>query len=536
MSDKNNRRKDEMDEFWDISRLVPQKKKMPTFTSQRTSRIPPTTISSAKNHSVNSNSSTDTPITVRPIPTSNVEKNAPVFSEYSDFSPFLFKVKVVNWKSSYDYYEFFCKQAAALHKKHGADCPEVAPVPFFSYVAQYSQLNRRQLEWYLWWRECVRNGKYLKTDVSYINLFVFELINLGNTIDTRHALDLLLGLWQHYKEDYPQLNSTLGEWICDYSLIHNLPVSFPDPRIGSELSAISSLPEAFYNFDIHDKKIFAKLLLSSCCSHNYRKSKFYKDENKAIYDQYIPEAVCHLLEKVDLSAIPKKLPKKVVTRMAYTGALCSYKTRKHIEIEYVSLCDSQELKTRLGDIVKYAENKVRAYLGIRSKLGVREIDPFAASILDEFFNHRLSTVNGVKIPEYEKLYDTAENGFSLESALDIEKQSWNITERLVDAFEEEKDDSSPLSIISKESPPIIVECGSEQEMFITRIARYSDFFDYVLTERSTEQLIFARKNGLLPEAIVDGINEAAVDCFGDILIEESDGGYRIIEEYRSMFE
>ncbi len=531
MADESKSRKDELDAFWDIGRLVPQKKKAPQTVTQRPQRVAPRAVSVQPQRAPAPVSRDENRLT-RQKPA----EQAPAFVEHRDFSSFLANVKVTNWKSSYDYYEFFCKQAAALHKKHGADCPETTPVPFFSYVAQYSQLSRRQLEWYLWWRECVRNGRYLKTDASYINLLIFELINLGNSIDTRQSLDVLIGLWQHYKEDYPQLNSTLGEWICDYSLIHNIPIRFPDARIGIELPSVTSLPEAFYNFDIKDKPLFAKLLLSSCCSHNYKKSKFYKDEAVAIYDQHVPGAVYYLLEQTDIDAIPNKLPKKTVTRMAYTGALCSYKARKHIEVEYVSLSDSQEIKSRLGDIVKYAENKVRAYLGIRSRLGIREIDPRSASIIDDYFARHLETVGGTKPPEYEKLYDVSDTQFSLTSALEIEKRSWEITERLVEAFEEEAPDIPPPTISVH---PIIVpvtESGSEQEAFMHCIKDHSDFFALVLAENGKEQIAYAKKSGALPEAIVDMINEAAVDCFGDILIEEADIGYRIIEEYRSIFE
>lgn len=537
MSEENKRRKDEMDEFWDISRLVPQKKKTPQVAPPKATRVAPVTVTRSPVSANHSAPQKENLITIPPKTSLGKPKEAPFCAEYRDFSPFLSKIKVTNWKSSYDYYEFFCKQAVKIHKMQGGDCPEAPPVPFFSYVAQYSQLSRRQFEWYLWWRECVRNGRYLKTDVSYINLYIFELINLGNTIDTRKSLDLLIGLWQHYHEAFPQLNSTLAEWICDYSLIHNLPIRFPDDRIGGELPSLSSFPEAFYNFDVKDKALFSKLLLSSCCTHNYKKSKFYKEENKDIYDLHIPGAVYHLLKQIDIEPILKRIPQKTVTRMAYTGALCSYRARKHIEIEYVPLSDSQEIKSRLGDIVKYAENKTRAYLSIRSRLGIRELDPRSASIIDEYFAKNLSASGGTKPPEYEKLYDVVETGFSLESALNIEKTSWEITDRLVDAFEEEPI-VAPV-IVSPASAPITDtndESISEKDRFLAMISDHLVFFTHISKNEYREQILYARKAGLLPEAIADSINEAATDCFGDILIEEADVGYQIIEEYRSIFE
>lgn len=534
MSDETKNRKDEMDAFWDIKRLVPQKPKSSHAKSRPAPKSVPIELC-PQDHRKGADE--EVKLTVSPSDFNPKTSEEPtVFAEYIDFSPLLPRVKIINWKSTYNYYEFFCRQAAAIHKKRGEDCPEAPFAPFFSYVAQYSQLNRRQLAWYLWWRECVRNERYLKTDISYIHLLIFELINLGNTIDTKKSLDILIGLWSNYKDDFPQLNSTLGEWICDYSLIHNLPFRFSNTLMEKDFLQSVSFPEAYYNLDIHETTQFARFLLSACNGYNYRKSKFYKDENKGLYDMYIPQAAYHLLEKIDIPSFLSQHPKKVISRMAYTGALCSYKTRKHIEVEYIPLCDSHELKTRIGDIVKYAENKLRTCLGIRSKLSIREIDPRATEEIDSFFAGVFPSENGVRVPEYEKLYESVGTDFSLSSALNIEEQSWEITEKLIEAFEEaESVQEVAVETVPPKEEQTVVGI-SENEQFVVRISRYMEFFSLVLENNTNEQKGWARRNNILPEAIVDEINECAVEIFGDILIEETDSGYCIIEEYRSLFE
>lgn len=536
MSNENKDRKDELDQFWDISRLVPQKPRKTSVPSRPLQKASPVLVQD-RVQSPHDTSSSQEKLTISTA--QNLPKNAEeatVFAEYSNCSPLISHVKIVNWKSSYNYYEFFCQQAAMIHKKHGADCPEAPFVPFFSYVAQYTQLNRRQLAWYLWWRECARNGKYLKTDISYINLFIFEIINLGNKIDTKKALDILIGLWENYGDEFPQLNGTLGEWICDYSLIHNLSVHFSEGRMRNEAVLATSLPEVFCHIDLQDPGQFAKLLLSSCCSYNYRKSKFYRGENIPIYDRYIPQAVCSLLEQIDISRFLSEQPKKTVIRMAYTGALCSYKTRKHIEVEYIPLCESHDIKARLGDVVKYAENKIRSYLGIRSRLGIRQIDSRAAAEIDAYFSCASLAESYRKVPEYERLYESEETNFSISSALDIEKQAWEITEKLVETFEEEIPSVQPKEEAVLSAPTQDMETRSTREVFVERISRHAVFFTFILENKGKEQLEYARQKNLLPEGIVDELNECAIEIFGDILIEEAELGYRVIEEYRSIFE
>ena len=38
------------------------------------------------------------------------------------------------------------------------------------------------------------------------------------------------------------------------------------------------------------------------------------------------------------------------------------------------------------------------------------------------------------------------------------------------------------------------------------------------------------------EVLIDEINTLAADLFGDILLEESDAGFAVIEDYREMLE
>lgn len=50
-------------------------------------------------------------------------------------------------------------------------------IPFKSYWPTYGHMTGTQSRWYFYWRNEVRQGRYLKTDLSYIFLHVYELIN-----------------------------------------------------------------------------------------------------------------------------------------------------------------------------------------------------------------------------------------------------------------------------------------------------------------------------------------------------------------------
>ena len=111
--------------------------------------------------------------------------------EYVPQSVLLHRVRIFRWKSSFPYYEDFANTAWKLLSAQGKHCRRV---PFFSYVPQYAQMDRAQLEWYLWLRECVRKGETPETDYSYVLLLVYEIINLSGRMDPFEAQTLLCRL------------------------------------------------------------------------------------------------------------------------------------------------------------------------------------------------------------------------------------------------------------------------------------------------------------------------------------------------------
>jgi hypothetical protein len=49
------------------------------------------------------------------------------------------------------------------------------------------------------------------------------------------------------------------------------------------------------------------------------------------------------------------------------------------------------------------------------------------------------------------------------------------------------------------------------------------------------QRAFCKQKGMFAEHVIDVINEKAADILGDIVLEETEDGYGLIEDYREMF-
>ena len=227
-------------------------------------------------------------------------------------------------------------------------------------------------------------------------------------------------------------------------------------------------------------------------------------------------------------------------RDAYAGALCVADEKYRLEVQYCSFSRSNELRFLVGDIVKYAENKLRAHLGIKSRMSVYSVPTELTKRLDEYFLRELPKriLQPHKEREkqaYEALYDLPRKPLSLADAKRIESESWDTTRELVDAFEE----TAPAQI---EPIPISIPTPISEETPVPQKAAREDGWQGMLgelfpvlvqTAEGDANAIrrYARGQGKLADAIADEINEVVWEKMGDAVIEERDGGFFIIEEY-----
>lgn len=460
--------------------------------------------------------------------------------EYKPRHAMIHRVRVFEKSGQYNYYEQFFDHANKIGALKGSKCDRVE---FFSYVPQFSQLTKPQLNWYLWWRECIWQGTYMPTDFSYILLYIYEIINTGGHKNPAWGQRQLLNLWQEYRPLYPRLDRLLGEWICDFCLIHRLPP--PEDGFVHRMNgalASCSLKE-FYVGGMYGNEAGSAgaVMLTFCSNYNYKDSKFYKSDTSPLYDEHIPGALNAVLERLNSADRHEKLFKTQnsrVLRDAFSGALCSFSIRKKIEIEYISLLRSYELRFMVTDAIKYSENKVRAAVGIKSRLTVHSLSADIRECIDKYFAAVLPSSKKAENEQaaYEHLYDAPRTHLSPELAAMIEQTSWETTERLTAAFDEQAEAGAELA-----EPPLAVaeEPHTEQiekvglNILLTdALAEYMEFLRLADGCDFEGQRQYAAARGQMIDLIIDKINEISVENFGDVILEEGDGGYVIIEDYR----
>lgn len=544
---------EDRDDFWDLPDITPKRKRTDAKGSQ---------VSGTDAADITFGEKTEIKKYIIPkrenaagIP----EKHSEVILQYEPEDSLILSVKICKWPSDYSFYNRFLQDA---HKYYRVKCDEAPFVPFFSYLPQYNQLNIDQLRFYLHWRRQVSRGNYIKTDYSYIFLYLYELINLEDVSTPEKRLSVMCSLLLGYRDSFSSLDRYLGEWICDFCLIHRLspPDDIPDD-VMSELMTVVSLREFYIRSreNVHDTAMRDLIIRNN--KYDYTDSSAYNEKTKKIFDAHLIRSVIYTIEKTEnVKDGEPHLQKTRVSRTAYNGALCVSGTKCRIDAEYLSLNRSYRFRGMITSLVKCAENNIRAALGIKSRLSESGLSKETVAVMKEYYAKNLPPQTGKRekrvTPEeairYE-LYEAKDVGFDPASAAEIEHSSWELTKRLVDDAAADAGENSDTGFdtadvragengVSDETVPT-EQTGPEQDigtdqnegektpygLLCSSLPPHAlQYLKRLAGGGQTEAHRFCRENSLLEDAVVSDINALAYEYTGDVIIEDGN----IIEDYK----
>lgn len=563
----------EYDDFGEIDMLLPKTRVAPRRAPGSTDTTEISFMPPVKDYTPKTEPPvTDSPFTLTPgkddvivrrviTPTAVMTEKkveAPVI-EYENEHSLVHRVRIFEWPNRYHYYRDFCRDAARyLHEEIADETPFVS-VPFFSYVPQYSQLTSAQKECYFRWRSAFRKGQIYKVDESYLYLYVYEILNLaGHEIPSEEGLNLLYRIFHAYGTEHARLSRLLTEWICDYSLIFHLSVP-KEERLHKDYTRtyLSTLKEFYISSPTDHLEGYTELLLRFCSAYDYRKSHFYNDANKAYFDRYLPGALSSAISEFSSSHhlfSETGMRDSHMVRNAFEQALCSYRIRYRIEVDYASFSRSHEMRYLVAAILKHTENRLRGLLGIKSRLSVYSLPTDVRKSIDLYCDENfprkstlaVKTARPEEIPAYEKLYDLPTTPLSIQHASEIELDSWETTRRLTEAFTDDVPEEKaeivtmppPVEAVPPIHPESSVEVSEEAEEvnFPCQLREWIPFLKAVRDHDPVSVNRILREKGMLPDLAADCINEIAADALGDVLLYEGDNGYEIYEDYIALLD
>ena len=487
-----------------------------------------------------------------------------LLARYQGNGLLLREVEVRSWTSDIDFYERFMENAEKSH----AAAPSVPytveypPIKYFSYVPQYAHMSRAQLDFYLWIRENIRHGRYPDCDSSYIQLYIYEILNLPERIPPEIGAAQLAGIWLHYRRTEPRLDGYLCEWLPDYCMIHHCPLPEKLKPILPEIVPKAQFKE-FY-FDIasetstqEDFLVLAKILIEASSDYDYRRSRYYSD-NRAAYEEHLPRAVSSVIARAitDGKGVFSREKTYKMARDSYCGAIVSIDVKRRLNIEFRSFTRSADTRHAVTAIVKYTENKLRLTLGIKAKLGVDGITPEDSAAIDAYFapmmpQKPVKAKEDRYMPEdYLKHYESEDSGFDFGAAAEIERMSWQNTTLLTRGEFEDVPENVPqteeipdIPAPSEEKPEkhpvenIAVSETPEAPSADTEPSDGDSFLKEALSAALRGQFHdFCRDHQIYDGVLADRINTRFLDLIDDIVLEENGKTYVIIEDYMEDIE
>ncbi len=452
----------------------------------------------------------------------------------------------------------FNRERRALLNRVGVEAPYAS---FFSFSPRYSQMSRAQTAWYLWWRENVRNGNMIPTDISYVKLYVQELIVscAEDGQDPVSALDSICALLTlPQKKDGHFIN--LADIIFDFCLVYKLDIPVKIlKKYQSSLVLSKYHDEFFFGLSAKNRFDFAPVAIGAVSVYNYKKSKYRTEENSSLFDIHILGAMNAALSDDKtfeiISSLASGIFNNAVTeRKLFIGtglATCGI-------IAEICSYPLSCISGIITDIVRYSENCLREHMGIKSKLSVLSLDGAAVTAVDRYFEENLpkserqyfKKAKQEPIPEYEKLYEQPKRPISLENAEKIESDSWETTRLLTEAFGGEDIylqntvETAALPEISPKPTDLLTnateirettstqDCPTLYCQILASLPNTAEFIRLCIGEvQKSKQSAFSRALSMTADEIADEINEVSLELLGDILLEEQDGVYYVIEDY-----
>lgn len=266
-------------------------------------------------------------------------------------------------------------------------------VPFQTYWPTYDQMQPGQLKWYLYWRGEVRSERYHDTDLSYLFVYLYELIHGIGWSEPAQAVQLMDRVWHAYRKRYPKLDQYVREWKYDFALVFGLDLPLFEPLAKLPRSLSPELRELEWKrrFSAEPVELTWDLVLQ-LCDYDIEKSRYYNEQGRKDLREYIPKVIVlvdgYLAKTTGNKLINHFMPReKKVTRYLFRSAVYDYEQYgRTATVSILAISEHLPLRTYLTQLVRFTENKLRELSGFKGKLRGITIEPEVEELISRFLH------------------------------------------------------------------------------------------------------------------------------------------------------
>lgn len=458
------------------------------------------------------------------------------------------------------------------------DAPEVS---FMCYWPSYELMSQNQLDWYFCIRTKFRRYEYPKVDLSYIFLYIYELIN-GIGIDSAEdGLFRMIKIWNGYKNLHKKLSSYLPEWIIDYMDVYKCQ----SEEIFKLLNDFELTPYISENYiitrTIHTDGVLPIEIIAKLSDYPFYKSNFIakkaqitnetpqendEPDNEKLFLNGIPSVIKKTDDfmKIEGPGIFESYTPEVVQskgKIPFRSAVFEKNLRTNpITSDYMGF---QPLRSFITLIIKHYENELRSLCNYRGKLKADTLPEGILKVIkksagEDFTQNRRKDVvisvnketlirlinesEMIKRMLLEPVYEAEE---TVSEPCDPAEETTAHAEETVSGprvpAEENTTYAEEIPVdgaVDSEEYTVPERDGNEpQSDMLDLIGSLSDIqriiLNYLIKNngRCDEKSLLSQFKNVFITTEADAINEKSLEVFSDLLIAYEDGNWYIIEDY-----
>ena len=414
---------------------------------------------------------------------------------------------------------------------------------FNMYYPCYQNMGYEYLRTYFTWRTKVKSGDIQPTSLSYIYLYIYELLSGIGTSSPVDGLEKLLALWNDVPFIKPGVEKYLPKWLKDYHIFYELPHSFSDFIAKYNMQNYYSLSLLFH------EGIENKLeMWNSISGYDVTNSKFFKDGNEQLLSDCFGAVLCAVsdfctkrntrFEDLLVYSVSRRSPWQPFKQALFGSRV--KQTDREIKINEFEryYCKNGQWTANLpiyyssqkdfvGYIIKKTEACLRNVTGYKYKLVAEmrsgskpfrelqrpaakraELDKVIEKAVADFHRDQNRTIVAVDHTNLARIREEA-----------LETQGQLIVEE--DAVLKSPTEQSQLTLSFADGWKALKNALTDIERQALSLA----------LQENTDIKAFTTNNGIMLEVLADSINEKAADCIGDNLLEVGDD-IVLYDEYR----
>ena len=408
-------------------------------------------------------------------------------------------------------------------------------VPFLCYWPSYEYMSKAQLDWYFYLRGRLRAGEHIEADLSYLFVYIYELINQIGTADPGEGFEKMVGIWKNYRKTHDKLDRYMIDWVGDYIICYGC-----DPKKSFELLEKEDLfllmpADMLMDHYMNNDSAMPIELIARFCDYKFYESEFIKGENGSLFADHLPGLFSEIRrsmgEKKEGGFRERFRPYANIkhTKIPFLRAPFENKANMRLQV-YPPYEKYKPLRAFVTAAVKEFENELRAQKKFKGRLRPEKLPDEIAGICKKIAGEAASG---------EKIEQTVKITIDRERLLSLILDSDEVRKKLIEGnYEYGENTAQPDEKSEEDETPKAAEKPSENG-FLAGLPPVQQKIIEFLLERGgsgASDEIGAAFPGVFAGVEMDRINAAALESeeIGDLLIGFENERWQIIEDYMDI--